>query len=501
MYSNANCNNNNNNNGSKFSPDINSKIKGPSKEKLKEMNLFVLKRNDVSILDILQTFDHAVLYKFDESTHQWVRKDVAGPLFIIKRNNKRASHTQEHAFVVMNRLNTENLIEEISHQLELQIQAPYVIYRNSQGFIHGVWFHNFVQCLGFVDSLNKLISKQSNNNITTTSNGNVNNSDSTNKTNQILNSIFGKKSTTDINKNPTVSNTSNSHNTTGTNGASALSIINSFLAANNSKSSSGSAQNLPEQSNSHIPVMMTHEELENMHLNHVQQPPHRDANLSNNMDALNFDNCATFEHMLLANSQLKKDTHALLNGTGVLQSIPNNASPLNSPVFTSHAQTFETNPNSQKQNSTSLGPQSNSQNSSSILNSLIMFNANKAQNNTTSSMTGHCEVSQKQPADKTLELLNGFSNMNLKTATVLDSRNNPPLLATTSTANPKTATGLLPPTAFLDATAPYLSSNPSCTISDKDSLRQAIYSLLEDDSYMDALYAAFQTKQSITKRL
>lgn len=38
----------------------------------------------------------------------------------------------KHGFVVMNRLSTENLIEPITKDLEIQEQAPFLLYKNAK---------------------------------------------------------------------------------------------------------------------------------------------------------------------------------------------------------------------------------------------------------------------------------------------------------------------------------------------------------------------------------
>lgn len=42
----------------------------------------------------------------------------------------------------MNRLNTQNLIESISVDTQLQKSDPYILYKNATGEIYGIWFYD-----------------------------------------------------------------------------------------------------------------------------------------------------------------------------------------------------------------------------------------------------------------------------------------------------------------------------------------------------------------------
>ena len=45
-------------------------------------------------------------------------------------------------FWVMNRLNTSNMVEDITKGFQVQISDPYLLYRNKLGEINGIWFYN-----------------------------------------------------------------------------------------------------------------------------------------------------------------------------------------------------------------------------------------------------------------------------------------------------------------------------------------------------------------------
>ncbi|KAK3148825.1 hypothetical protein QOZ80_3AG0209200 [Eleusine coracana subsp. coracana] len=105
------------------------------------LNLSVLRRLDPAVTDILITAAHVVAYNFDADSGEWSRKRVEGSLFVVKR-----SEQPRFQLVVMNRLNTENLVEDLLTDFEYDVQVPYVMYRNAADEIIGIWFYNPQEC-------------------------------------------------------------------------------------------------------------------------------------------------------------------------------------------------------------------------------------------------------------------------------------------------------------------------------------------------------------------
>ncbi|KAH9659774.1 mRNA-decapping enzyme-like protein [Citrus sinensis] len=91
----------------------------------KLLNLTVLQRIDPFIEKILITAAH----------------DVEGSLFIVKRNTQ-----PRFQFVVMNRRNTDNLVENLLGDFEFEVQVPYLLYRNASQEVNGIWFYNAREC-------------------------------------------------------------------------------------------------------------------------------------------------------------------------------------------------------------------------------------------------------------------------------------------------------------------------------------------------------------------
>ncbi|CAN6302877.1 unnamed protein product [Urochloa humidicola] len=111
------------------------------REATRVLNLSVLRRLDPAVTDILITAAHVVTYSFDTAIQAWSRKHVEGSLFVVKRNTQ-----PRFQMVIMNRLNTENLVQDLLTDFEADVQVPYVMYRNAADEVLGIWFYNPQEC-------------------------------------------------------------------------------------------------------------------------------------------------------------------------------------------------------------------------------------------------------------------------------------------------------------------------------------------------------------------
>uniref|UniRef100_A0A0E0BFH2 WH1 domain-containing protein n=1 Tax=Oryza glumipatula TaxID=40148 RepID=A0A0E0BFH2_9ORYZ len=123
-------------NGGKVTPNLTMDAEGT-----RLLNLTVLQRLDPAVEDILITAAHVTLYDFNIDLNQWSRKDVEGSLFVVKRNTQ-----PRFQFIVMNRRNTDNLVEDLLSDFEYELQPPYLLYRNAAQEVNGIWFYNQHDC-------------------------------------------------------------------------------------------------------------------------------------------------------------------------------------------------------------------------------------------------------------------------------------------------------------------------------------------------------------------
>ncbi|CAI9760856.1 unnamed protein product [Fraxinus pennsylvanica] len=135
--------------GGKLTPHLDEQV-------TKTLNLTVLQRTDPFINEILMTAAHVTFYEFNVDASQWSRKDVEGPLFVVKRNTQ-----PRFQFVVMNRLNEENLVENLLQNFEFEVQLPYLLYRNAAQEVNGIWFYNSCECEEVANLFTRILSPYS----------------------------------------------------------------------------------------------------------------------------------------------------------------------------------------------------------------------------------------------------------------------------------------------------------------------------------------------------
>lgn len=121
------------------------------------MNVAALKRVDPYVKEILETATHVALYTYNADANEWEKTDVEGALFVYSRNGE-----PYNGVLIMNRLNTNNLVEPVMHGLEIQLQQPFLLYRNSRCRIYGIWFYDKDECVRVAALLAKLVKENVN---------------------------------------------------------------------------------------------------------------------------------------------------------------------------------------------------------------------------------------------------------------------------------------------------------------------------------------------------
>ncbi|XP_048463526.1 mRNA-decapping enzyme 1B isoform X8 [Rhincodon typus] len=116
-----------------------------------DISLAALQRQDPYIFRIVDVASQVALYTFSQRDNEWEKTDVEGTLFIYAR-----SASPRHGFTIMNRLNVENRTEPITKDLDLQLQDPFLLYRNAQLSIYGIWFYDEVECQRIAELMKNL---------------------------------------------------------------------------------------------------------------------------------------------------------------------------------------------------------------------------------------------------------------------------------------------------------------------------------------------------------
>ncbi|RZS01877.1 hypothetical protein BHM03_00031818 [Ensete ventricosum] len=123
----------------------------------KILNLTVLQRIDPFVEEILMTAAHVTLYEFNIELNQWVRLDrepLLPPPSILNTQPR-------FQFIVMNRRNTDNLVEDLLGDFEYEVQVPYLLYRNAAQEVNGIWFYNSHDCESVANLFSRILNAYS----------------------------------------------------------------------------------------------------------------------------------------------------------------------------------------------------------------------------------------------------------------------------------------------------------------------------------------------------
>ncbi|KAI8810918.1 hypothetical protein BJ742DRAFT_675424 [Cladochytrium replicatum] len=107
----------------------------------RELNLAVLKRHDPTIDSIIDGTSHVVVYDFDTSTQSWTKRGVEGTMFIFSRGVDGVGGGKGYGFFILNRLGVDNFKVVLTGDMEFQLMADYVIYRQADDSIVGLWMY------------------------------------------------------------------------------------------------------------------------------------------------------------------------------------------------------------------------------------------------------------------------------------------------------------------------------------------------------------------------
>ncbi|XP_036357320.1 mRNA-decapping enzyme 1B-like isoform X2 [Octopus sinensis] len=136
---------------SKTSATSGSNPVGDSSGAESRMNLAALLQRDPYITDIVDTAKQVALYLFNPKNSEWERTSIEGTLFVYRR-----SASPYNGFMILNRLEPNNLIEPITKDLEFQLHDPFLLYRTANA-IYGIWFYDKDDCARVGQLINSLV--------------------------------------------------------------------------------------------------------------------------------------------------------------------------------------------------------------------------------------------------------------------------------------------------------------------------------------------------------
>lgn len=118
------------------------------------MNVSAIRLVDRLVCDIVDTATHVALYEFNAQSYEWEKTNAEGVLFVYSRSGE-----PRYSIIVLNRLSTINLVEPINEGIDLQLKEPFLLYRNTKGEIHGIWFYDKEECARIAETIEKLVSE------------------------------------------------------------------------------------------------------------------------------------------------------------------------------------------------------------------------------------------------------------------------------------------------------------------------------------------------------
>lgn len=119
------------------------------------LNESALKRFDPYVKEIIDTAKYVALYSFRKNV--WTKTKVEGSLFVYARTGEPL-----YNILVLNRLENKNLVEPITPQLDIQVNEPYMLYKNCEGNIFGIWFFDVNDCVRLSELIIRLMERPTN---------------------------------------------------------------------------------------------------------------------------------------------------------------------------------------------------------------------------------------------------------------------------------------------------------------------------------------------------
>mmetsp|Transcript_9602 Transcript_9602/g.35188 ORF Transcript_9602/g.35188 Transcript_9602/m.35188 type:complete len:334 (-) Transcript_9602:147-1148(-) len=115
-------------------------------------NLQALQRIEAGVESILLRAGQVAVYSLDLELHEWTRKDVEGSCFVVK-----CATAPRFRVVVINRLSHNNYVEAVSHDFVFELQSPYVLFKNEEGEVTGIWFYEEKEASAMDALLTKIV--------------------------------------------------------------------------------------------------------------------------------------------------------------------------------------------------------------------------------------------------------------------------------------------------------------------------------------------------------
>ncbi|XKL60410.1 hypothetical protein PGB90_007467 [Kerria lacca] len=117
-----------------------------------ELEKQVLKRYDRNAIEIIDSAPLAAVYMFNKEQVKWEKLKCEGILFLYQK-----SYEPHFNLFLLNRINNSHLYQPINHNLKLQIEDSYLLFKNDNDTIFGLWIYDKVVYSRISDEIKKII--------------------------------------------------------------------------------------------------------------------------------------------------------------------------------------------------------------------------------------------------------------------------------------------------------------------------------------------------------
>lgn len=118
----------------------------------KKANISAISRFDQQVKDIILSASQVALYVFDSKKSKWIKRKIEGACFFYKRKSN-----PKYGLFILNRLDTNNFMELLNSTMEIQLQEPYILFRNTFKTIYGIWFYEKSECNAMADVFQRIL--------------------------------------------------------------------------------------------------------------------------------------------------------------------------------------------------------------------------------------------------------------------------------------------------------------------------------------------------------
>ncbi|KER24915.1 hypothetical protein T265_07537 [Opisthorchis viverrini] len=116
------------------------------------LNVSVIQTYDQFCTEILDKSSSAHVYFFQNESNSWVKSKIGGVFFLYKR-----SKVPFYSFMILNRKSPDmNQIEFVTSSLQIQLHAPFLLYKTAKGGIYSIWFFSRDDCVRIAERIGKL---------------------------------------------------------------------------------------------------------------------------------------------------------------------------------------------------------------------------------------------------------------------------------------------------------------------------------------------------------